>query len=229
MRVLDILGHLRRRLPLDTSQAARDWVTDQGGRRAGHGARDARAVPASLAAFVNGVLAHSLDYDDTHLPSVLHPSACIVPAALAVAEALGADGRASSSAIAAGLEICVRLGMAGYDQAAAQLGVLRTRPARHLHLRHGRRGCSRRCCWASTPTASSHAMGIAASMASGIIEANRHRRLGQADALRLGRARRRFPRPAARAGVSPARRRCSRADSASSRPGLHGELRPSRP
>ena len=37
--------------------------------------------PAASAALMNGTLAHSLDYDDTHLPSVLHPSAAVVPAA----------------------------------------------------------------------------------------------------------------------------------------------------
>ena len=41
--------------------------------------------PAASAALMNGTLAHSLDYDDTHLPSVLHPSAAVVPAALAAA------------------------------------------------------------------------------------------------------------------------------------------------
>jgi len=65
---------------------------------------------------VNGVLAHSLDYDDTHLPSILHPSASIVPASLAAAELAGATGAQTIAAIAAGLEICVRLGMAGYDE-----------------------------------------------------------------------------------------------------------------
>ena len=40
----------------------------------------------SSSRFVNGVLAHALDYDDTHLPSILHPSASVVPASLAVAE-----------------------------------------------------------------------------------------------------------------------------------------------
>ena len=47
-------------------------------------------LPAPSAALVNGTLAHALDFDDTHLPSVLHPSASIVPAALAAAEAVDA-------------------------------------------------------------------------------------------------------------------------------------------
>ncbi|MFE0078650.1 MmgE/PrpD family protein, partial [Nonomuraea sp. NPDC059023] len=40
-------------------------------------------LPAPSAALVNGTLAHSLDYDDTHLPSVLKGCARVVPAALA--------------------------------------------------------------------------------------------------------------------------------------------------
>ncbi len=44
----------------------------------------------------NDALAHGLDYDDTHAESVIHTSACVVPAALGAAEADGADGRALS-------------------------------------------------------------------------------------------------------------------------------------
>lgn len=48
------------------------------------------ATGASLsvghAALVNGTFAHSLDFDDTHRESSLHPGAPVIPAALAVAE-----------------------------------------------------------------------------------------------------------------------------------------------
>ncbi|MEV0420637.1 MmgE/PrpD family protein [Streptosporangium canum] len=71
-------------------------------------------LPAPSAALVNGTLAHALDFDDTHLPSVLHPSASVVPAALAAAEDAGAGGAALLAAVAAGDEVCVRLGMASY-------------------------------------------------------------------------------------------------------------------
>ena len=46
---------------------------------------------------------------------MLHPSASVVPAALAVAEEVGATGAAAVAAIAAGVEITNRLGMASYD------------------------------------------------------------------------------------------------------------------
>ncbi len=64
------------------------------------------------AAMVNGTLAHSLDFDDTHAPGSLHPSAPIVPAAFAAAEMTGADGKAAIAAIVAGYEVQIRLSLA---------------------------------------------------------------------------------------------------------------------
>jgi 2-methylcitrate dehydratase PrpD len=64
------------------------------------------------AAMVNGTLAHSLDFDDTHAAASLHPSAPIVPAAFAAAEMAGAGGKALIAAIVAGYEIQIRLSLA---------------------------------------------------------------------------------------------------------------------
>ena len=116
-----------------------------GGRGAGPGqaaipGRGGRA-PAAQAALVGGTLAHALDFDDTHLPSVLHPSASVVPAALAAGEAAGAGGRAFLAAVAVGDELVCRAGMAGYDEALGQLDLLRARPARDGDLRRARRRC----------------------------------------------------------------------------------------
>jgi len=121
-RVLDILGICVAASPLDISGAAREWVVDQGGRPQANAVGMAEPVPAVLAAFVNGVLAHSLDYDDTHLPSVLHPSACVVPAALAAAQYAGADGRTTIAAIAVGLENLRPAGHGRVQQRLQELG-----------------------------------------------------------------------------------------------------------
>src|SRR6185503_12781613 len=64
------------------------------------------------AAMLNGTLAHSLDFDDTHASSSLHPSAPIAPAAFAAAEMAGADGKALIAALVAGYEVQVRLSLA---------------------------------------------------------------------------------------------------------------------
>ncbi|RAI60427.1 MmgE/PrpD family protein [Roseicella frigidaeris] len=71
----------------------------------------ARYTPAG-AAFLNGALAHSLDFDDTHAAGTLHPGAPVIPAALAAAEMVGADGRTVLSAIVAGYEVTCRLAVA---------------------------------------------------------------------------------------------------------------------
>lgn len=64
------------------------------------------------AAMINGTLAHSLDFDDTHAPGSLHPSAPIVPAAWAAAEMTGAGGKDVIAAIVAGYEVQIRLALA---------------------------------------------------------------------------------------------------------------------
>ena len=70
-------------------------------------------VPAHHAAWVNGMMAHARDFDDTHDGAVLHAGVSVIPAALAAAElspaATGADLLAG---IAAGLELICRLGVA---------------------------------------------------------------------------------------------------------------------
>ena len=73
---------------------------------------DVRGYAPPVAALLNGVLGHSLDFDDTHAESSLHPSAPVVPAALAAGELVGADGASVLAAIVAGYEVCCRLGLA---------------------------------------------------------------------------------------------------------------------
>lgn len=64
------------------------------------------------AAFANGVCAHALDFDDS-LPSLRgHPSATMIPAALAAAEVVKASGRDVLAAYALGLEVAGKLGHA---------------------------------------------------------------------------------------------------------------------
>jgi len=73
---------------------------------------DERGYSPPGAALVNGTLAHSLDFDDTHARGSIHPSAPIVPAALAAAEMAGADGKTLIAGIVAGYEVQIRLSLA---------------------------------------------------------------------------------------------------------------------
>jgi 2-methylcitrate dehydratase PrpD len=73
---------------------------------------DSKGWTPAVAALLNGALGHSLDFDDTHADSSLHPSAPVVPAAFAVGELVGASGREVLTAVVAGYEVCCRLGNA---------------------------------------------------------------------------------------------------------------------
>ncbi|HXA26772.1 MAG TPA: MmgE/PrpD family protein [Acetobacteraceae bacterium] len=70
-----------------------------------------RYTPAG-AAFLNGALAHSLDFDDTHAAGSLHPGAPVIPAALAAGEMVGASGADVLAAIIAGYEVTCRTALA---------------------------------------------------------------------------------------------------------------------
>ena len=68
-----------------------------------------RTGPQS-AAFVNGVAAHALDYDDMCFVSLAHPSCALVPALLAAGELVSAPVSLLLDAYVAGFEIECRLG-----------------------------------------------------------------------------------------------------------------------
>jgi len=66
---------------------------------------------------MNGSLARSLEYDDMAMPDI-HPSGVIAPVALAIGEWQGVSEQDLLTGFALGLEICLRVGRAGYDAVA---------------------------------------------------------------------------------------------------------------
>ncbi|MEU4670314.1 MmgE/PrpD family protein [Amycolatopsis sp. NPDC023774] len=172
-RVLDVLGNSLAATGERPAAAVGALVREWGGNGRATAIGSGEKLPDPSAALLNGTLAHSLDFDDTHLPSVLHPSASVVPAALAVAESRGATGAQLLDAIGVGIEITVRLGMAGYDE---ELG-------NSVFFEHGLHATA--ICGALGGAAAAamlsdvdeagiaDAIGIAASMGSGLLEANR--------------------------------------------------------
>ncbi len=72
-----------------------------------------RRVPAPMAAWVNGMMSHARDFDDTHDAAVLHAGVSVIPAAVAAAEtAPETTGADLIAGVVAGLELISRLGMA---------------------------------------------------------------------------------------------------------------------
>lgn len=172
-RVLDVIGNSLAATDQPSARTVTAVVREWGGPPRATAIGSDLAAPPAAAALVNGTLAHSLDFDDTHLPSVLHPSSSVIPAALAVAEAQGAPATALLDAAAAGIEVAVRLGMGGYDR---ELG-------NSVFFERGQHATS--ICGAVGAAVAAaavggldqadiaHAAGIAASMGAGLLEANR--------------------------------------------------------
>ena len=70
-----------------------------------------RMLTASGAAFVNGTAAHGEDFDDTFEGGPVHAGAVIVPAVLAACERHNPDGRMALKGIAVGTEVLCRLSL----------------------------------------------------------------------------------------------------------------------
>jgi 2-methylcitrate dehydratase PrpD len=68
------------------------------------------------ASFLNGVASHILDFDDTHLKTIIHPAGPVVPAILALAEMQPVDGKDFLNALVLGVETECRIGNAVYPK-----------------------------------------------------------------------------------------------------------------
>jgi 2-methylcitrate dehydratase PrpD len=123
-----------------------------------------RTLSAAGAALVNGTAIHGEDFDDTFEGGPVHAGAVIVPAVLAACERHRPDGAAALTGIAVGVETMCRLGLvtpklvhkAGFHPTAV-FGAMAAAAGVAVALGLGRRGIV-------------DALGIAGSMAAGIIE-----------------------------------------------------------
>ena len=171
-RVLDTLGICLAASAQGLADGVADLVTGWGGREEASLVAESGRYPSAQAVLVNGTLAHSLDFDDTHLPSVLHPSASIVPAVLALGEATGSSGADVLAAAAVGTEVTVRIGMGGYTEEAGNVFFERGWHATSICGTLGAAAAGGKLLGLDA-AGIGHAIGIAASMAGGVIEANR--------------------------------------------------------
>jgi 2-methylcitrate dehydratase PrpD len=134
------------------------------------------------AAFVNAIASNLLDYDDTHLDTVIHPSAPVAPVAFALGEELGASGAEVLHAFLLGGEIACRIGNA----------VSPGHYARGWHITascgvFGAAAAAARLMRLSVEE-TAHALGIAASQSGSIVEnlATAAKNIGVGNAARNG-------------------------------------------
>jgi 2-methylcitrate dehydratase PrpD len=143
-----------------TRAALRAWESGGACTAIGH----ARALDAAGAAFVNGTAAHGEDFDDTFEGGPVHAGAVIVPAILAISEREKLSGADALSGLAVGTELMCRgalvapkrIHKAGFHPTAV-LGTMGAAAAVAVALNLKKDQFT-------------NALGIAGSMASGIIE-----------------------------------------------------------
>src|SRR5450432_249773 len=106
--LIDVIGLCvtARREPYVTS-AIRGWDDEGSCTAIGH----VHPMSAAGAAFVNGTAAHGEDFDDTFEGGPVHAGAVVVPAVLAACERHNPDGRMALIGIAAGTEVLCRLSL----------------------------------------------------------------------------------------------------------------------
>ena len=106
LRLLDTIGIMLAATDTPIGRAARGGALAMGSGTSNRIVEFGDRSSAMLAALADGTLAHAMDFDDTHDPSLVHPSAAIVPTALAVGEMVGASGRAAGGAGRAPRPVC---------------------------------------------------------------------------------------------------------------------------
>ncbi|MCR9175186.1 MAG: MmgE/PrpD family protein [Alphaproteobacteria bacterium] len=118
-RLLDVAGLCLAAAPTALGRAVHDGCEALAGGAVGSGGLKASTVigfgtslPPAYSAMINATLAHAMDFDDTHLPSLMHPSAPVASAALALAEMFGRSGADVLTALVVGNELACRLCMA---------------------------------------------------------------------------------------------------------------------
>src|SRR5688572_10236801 len=110
--ILDTFAAMLSGSELPPGRAALALAREQAGRAVSTVVGSNVLAGSMEAALVNGVLAHSDETDDSHGPSQSHPGAAVVPAALALGEALGISGRHFLRAVVLGYDIGTRTTMA---------------------------------------------------------------------------------------------------------------------
>jgi 2-methylcitrate dehydratase PrpD len=108
-RILDILGlalaGATREPGIAVHRAALELGRGDEARMLWYGERSS----AALAALVNGTMAHSLEYDDTHIETIVHVSVPLVTTAMVIADMNGATGKEVVTALAGAAEIATRI------------------------------------------------------------------------------------------------------------------------
>ena len=164
LRLLDTVGACLASVGMQYADVAAQVVNEQGASAESTLIGTPQRASPGWAAFYNGALAHGNDYDDTHSASLMHASAVVIPAVLAMGERSHASGADTLAAAMSAYETALRIGIAASGAFHARgfhttsvCGVFAAAIAAAKLLR-------------LDPGQTAHAIGIAGSQASGTLE-----------------------------------------------------------
>lgn len=111
-RILDWIGCALAGTRSEPTRIAAGIAREMSGAPQATAIRQGLKLPMAQAAWINGLAGHVVEFDDGHRLAVAHPGAVTVPVALAMGEYLGRSGKEIITAVVAGYEILIRLGIA---------------------------------------------------------------------------------------------------------------------
>ncbi len=139
-------------------------------------------LDAMGASFCNAIAANLLDYDDTHLATIIHPTAPVAPPALALGERHDLSGSTVLHALVLGAEVECRIGLSVSPRHYAR--------GWHITSTCGVFGSAAACArlLGLTAAQTAAALGIAASQSAGVVEnlASSAKNVGMGNAARNG-------------------------------------------
>ena len=111
--VLDTLGVAIAGSTAPGCEKVASYIKEAGGKQESTIIMFGGKVPNFQAAFVNGMMCHALDFDDTHDGAIVHANASILPTVLAMAESVtGISGKSFIVAYVLGIDFACRIGLA---------------------------------------------------------------------------------------------------------------------
>jgi 2-methylcitrate dehydratase PrpD len=110
--ILDTFAAMISGSTLKAGRVIARYVEREGGKPEAQVVGTSLLTSATLAALANGTSAHADETDDSHAASGTHPGCAVVPAALAMAEQMGSDGKAFLQAVVVGYDVGCRVGRA---------------------------------------------------------------------------------------------------------------------
>jgi len=111
LRILDIVGLSLAGSQLEYGPIAQKAALAIGGRPEAHVIGYGDHIGAPSAAMANGLMAHCLEFDDTHNETLVHASVATVTAALSAGEVAGTSGKDIVTAVAGANELACRIGV----------------------------------------------------------------------------------------------------------------------